>query len=108
MGDNVWMWRVPGYGDVLADRDSDLRTRHAAAGVPAGFSDAVGWLAPVADTVHAGWAVTFAVDDTDAVADRAKLLGGAVLVAPYDEGPVRLANLRDPQGATFTISHYTG
>ena len=44
MGD-VAMWRLPGYGDVLAERDPDLRRRHAEVGVPPGFSDAIGWVA---------------------------------------------------------------
>ena len=50
--------------------------------------------------------MTFAVDDTDAIADRATQLGGLVVAEPVDIGPVRLAVLRDPQGAKLTISHY--
>jgi hypothetical protein len=29
-----------------------------------------------------------------------------VLAAPFDAGPTRIAVLRDPQGATFSISTY--
>lgn len=114
------MWRLPGYGDHLATLDPDLRRRHAEGGVPAGFADAVGWLIPLppggddtggADRGDEGdepphWAVTFAVDDPDATAARAEDLGGSVVVPPFDAGPARLATLRDPQGAVFTISHY--
>ena len=53
------------------------------------------------------WAVTFAVDGTDATADRAAALGAPILAAPCEAGPTRIATLRDPQGATFSISTYT-
>jgi predicted enzyme related to lactoylglutathione lyase len=102
------MWRRPGYGDVLARADPDIRDRQAAAGAPAGFADAIGWLLPLTDDAAAPhWAVTFAVDGTDAIADRAAELGATILAAPYEAGPTRIATLRDPQGATFSISTYT-
>src|SRR5690606_30159949 len=44
-----WMWQLPGYRDLLARRDPDLRRRHADPSVPPGFSDAVGWLQPSDD-----------------------------------------------------------
>ncbi|MGH2943398.1 MAG: VOC family protein [Solirubrobacteraceae bacterium] len=50
--------------------------------------------------------MTFAVDGTDAAAERAVQLGGTVVVAPFDAGPTRVAVLADPQGATFSISTY--
>jgi uncharacterized protein len=103
MGGGVLMWRVPGYGDRLAELDPALRERHAEAGIPPGFSDAVAWLVP---GEQARWTVTFAVDDTDHVAARAQQLGGTVLVAPYDKQGARIATLRDPHGATFTISRF--
>jgi uncharacterized protein len=101
MGGGILMFRVPGYGDRLAELDPSLRERHAEAGVPPGFSDAVAWLVP-GDS--AAWTVTFAVDDTDEIAARATELGGTVLTAPYDEQGARVATLRDPQGAEFTAS----
>ena len=97
------MWRLPGYGDVLAERDPDLRRRHAEDGVPPGFSDAIGWLA-AGDPAR--WTVTFAVDDADAAAARAAELGGSVLTPPFDAGPARVAVLRDPHGAELTVSRY--
>jgi predicted enzyme related to lactoylglutathione lyase len=51
--------------------------------------------------------VTFAVDGTDAAAERARELGGTIVAAPVDAGPTRVAVLRDPQGATFSVSTYT-
>jgi predicted enzyme related to lactoylglutathione lyase len=105
------MWRVPGYGDFLEQRDPDLRSRMAAAGAPPGFEDAVAWLVPMtndrtpADTPP-HWSITFAVDDADEVADRAAKLGGKVLVPPFDAPWVRMAVLSDPQGAVFTASKY--
>ncbi len=50
--------------------------------------------------------MTFAVDDTDAVAERAVELGATVLSPPTDAGVVRVATIRDPQGAVFTASRY--
>jgi uncharacterized protein len=100
------MWRLPGYADFLATMDPGLRVRHAEQGVPEGFSDAVAWLLPIADDGPARWGVTFAVDGTDAVADRAAALGGAVVTTPFDAGPTRVAVLADPQGAVFTVSTY--
>jgi len=52
------------------------------------------------------WGVTFAVDDADAIADKATELGGAVVVAPFDAPWVRMTVIADPQGATFTASKY--
>jgi predicted enzyme related to lactoylglutathione lyase len=106
MGGGMLMWRLPGYGDLLAARDPELRARHAEPGVPAGFSDAVAWLVPPRRGAAPHWSVTFAVDDTDATAERASELGGTVLVPPYDEGLVRIAVVRDPQGAEFAVNRY--
>jgi predicted enzyme related to lactoylglutathione lyase len=101
------MWRRPGYGDALAERDPGIRERQAQAGAPAGFEDAIGWLLALDGDGPAHWAVTFAVAGTDTFADRAAALGAAVLTAPYDAGPARVAVLRDPQGAEFSVSTYT-
>jgi len=38
--------RLPGYADFLEQFDPELRARHAAGGVPEGFSDAVAWILP--------------------------------------------------------------
>jgi predicted enzyme related to lactoylglutathione lyase len=103
MGEAVRMFRVPGYGDRLAELDPALRERHAEPGIPPGFSDAVAWLVP-GDT--AVWSVTFAVDDVDGVAARAAELGGAVVVPPHDEQGARVATLRDVAGAAFTVSRW--
>jgi uncharacterized protein len=102
-GIDFTMWRLPGYADKLAERDPELRRRHAEAGVPEGFSDAIAWLIPAAE---ARWAVTFAVDDADATAEACARLGGEVVTPPMDAGPARMAVLRDPGGAEFTVSRY--
>jgi predicted enzyme related to lactoylglutathione lyase len=104
------MWRLPGYGESLERLDPGVRERHAGAGAPAGFSDAIGWLleiTPDAGDAPSQWAVTFAVDGTDAVAERACTLGGTIVTPAHDSGPTRVAELRDPQGATFSVSTYT-
>lgn len=101
------MWRRPGYADALEEIDPGIRERHSGGGAPEGFSDAIGWMLEMTgDDVPAHWAVTFAVDGTDAAAARAAQLGGTVLTAPFDAGPTRIAVLRDPQGAVFSVSTY--
>ncbi len=105
------MWRRPGYAEFLERFDPDLRARHSEAGVPAGFSDAVGWMIPmtpdqVRQDVSPHWSVTFAVADTDAVVAGAVAVGGSVAAPPFDAGPTRVAVLADPQGAVFTVSAY--
>lgn len=102
-GFDATMWRRPGYGDHLAVLDPSLRERHAAPGVPPGFSDAIGWLA---EGAPAAWEVTFTVADADAVAAAATDRGAVAVVEPYSVGPSRLATLRDPWGAAFTVSAY--
>jgi predicted enzyme related to lactoylglutathione lyase len=104
-GTTTTLWCRPGYGDWLAERDPGLRERHARDGVPEGFSDAIAWM----DEDRAGpprWDVTFAVADADAAARRCVELGGTVLSPPTDAGPTRVTRLQDPQGASFTASHY--
>ena len=105
-------WRVDGYGDFLERSDPDIRQRNTDVHAPEGFEDAVAWLAPMtADAWPEGtpprWGVTFSGADADATADRASELGAEVLVAPVDAPGVRMAVLRDPQGAVFTASQFT-
>ena len=40
-GGGTWMFRVPGYGDFLAESDPELRERQASEQAPEGFADAV-------------------------------------------------------------------
>lgn len=106
-------WRLPGYGDFLATIDPDIHARHDQAGLPVGFSDAVAWLSALGDETGPGpayphWAVTFAVADTPAAADRVVELGGKVVVEPREFGPAVEAMVADPAGALFTLSAYTG
>jgi predicted enzyme related to lactoylglutathione lyase len=109
LGGGAEMWRLPGYGDFLEQRDPGLRERMAQSGAPAGFEDVVATLNAIADDqpdVPAHWSVTFAVDDADATARRATELGGRVLVAPFDAPWVRMTVIADPQGARFTASKF--
>jgi uncharacterized protein len=66
-----------------------------------------GGLMPMGDQfppeVPAHWMVYFAVDDADASADKAKSLGGTVMVPPTDIPPGRFSVIQDPQGAAFTV-----
>jgi predicted enzyme related to lactoylglutathione lyase len=109
LGGDARMWRLPGYGDYLEQRDPGLRERMAQTGAPGGFEDVVAALNPIADNqreVPAHWSVTFAVDDADATADKAAELGGQVVVPPFDAPWVRMTVITDPHGATFTASKF--
>src|SRR5438132_3342466 len=86
------MWRLPGYGDYLQQRDPGLRKRMADVGAPPGFEDVVASLKEISDDqpdTPPHWNVTFAVDDADATAAKAAELGGTVAVPPFDAPWVR-------------------
>ena len=104
-----FMWALAGYGDLLEERNPGMRENMAAMGAPPRFEDVVASARQVTDE-EAGsgshWGVTFAVDDADAVAERAAALGGRVLVPPFDAPWVRMTVISDPQGATFTASKF--
>ena len=103
------MWALPAYGDFLEARTPGMRAGMAEMGAPAGFENVVASLNPIpADQpdTPAHWGVTFAVDDADAIAQRAAELGGTVVVAPFDAPWVRMTVITDPQGATFTASKF--
>jgi uncharacterized protein len=99
------MIRQPGYGDHLAaTSDPGIHQRQSGAQVPPGFADAFGWLAPAqGDQAH--WHVTFTVSDRDDAAATAEQLGASV-VSTGDTDWTRDAQIRDPEGAVFTVSQY--
>ena len=96
--------RLPSYADFLEQFDPELRARHAAGGVPEGFSDAVAWILPSRGAAF--WAVTFSVADADAAAQAAEQEGGRVVSGPTDTEWTREVVLADPAGATFTASAF--
>jgi predicted enzyme related to lactoylglutathione lyase len=103
------MWTLPSYGDHLEALTPGTRAQQDQMGAPEGFIDVVAALAPIAgdDTESpARWDVTFAVDDADAVATRARALGGVVLDGPLDAPWTRMAVISDPQGAVFVASQF--
>jgi len=109
LGGAIEMWRLPGYGDFLAESDPEIRERMAAVAAPEGFEDVVASLNPIGPDqpeVPAHWSVTFAVADADTTAERAAALGGRVIVAPVDAPWVRMTVITDPQGALFTASKF--
>ncbi len=98
------MTRLPGYADVLERHEPGIRRRHADFGAVEGFTDAVAWI--VGGDGPARWEVVLAVADADAAVSRVRELGGEVLEEPHDVPPTRLAVVRDPAGATFTVSAF--
>jgi predicted enzyme related to lactoylglutathione lyase len=103
------MWTLPGYGDHLEERSPGLHKQMEQTDAPEGFIDVVAALTPVADddsATPAHWSVTFAVDDADAAAARVSELGGEVVAGPFNAPWVRMAVIKDPQGATFIASQF--
>ncbi len=62
----------------------------------------------VPDEIPAYWGVYFAVEDTDATIERAKQLGGSVMVEPIEVPVGRFAILNDPHGAMFAVIALNG
>jgi predicted enzyme related to lactoylglutathione lyase len=110
MGGGFQSWTLPGYADHLeATINPGMRDGMREMGAPEGFADVVASLAPIGDDqpdTPAHWGVTFAVNDADAAAAKARELGGTVLVEPFDAPWVRMTVISDPQGATFTASKF--
>jgi uncharacterized protein len=103
------MWTLPGYGDHLETIHPDVRKQVEESGGPEGFVDVVASINPIGDDqpdTPPHWGVTFAVDDADAIAEKAAELGGNVVAPPFDAPWVRMTVISDPQGATFTASKY--
>lgn len=103
------MWTLPRYGDHLEETSPGLREQMTQMGAPDGFIDVVAAVNPIAaddSETPAHWSVTFAVDDADASAAKASELGGEVVAAPFDASWVRMAVIKDPQGATFIASQF--
>ena len=103
------MWTLPGYGDHLEAGSPGLREQVAQMGGPEGFIDVVAAMNPIGDEqpdVPAHWSVTFGVDDVDAAVAKARELGGEVVAGPFEAPWVRMAVIKDPQGATFIASQF--
>jgi predicted enzyme related to lactoylglutathione lyase len=103
------MWMLPGYGDHLEESTPGLKEQVAGMGAPDGFVDVVAQLMPIAEgdsDTPPHWNVTFATDDVEATAALATKLGAEVLVGPVDAPWVRMAVIRDPQGAMFIASQF--
>jgi predicted enzyme related to lactoylglutathione lyase len=97
--------RVPGYGDHLAATvDPGIYQRQA--GAPPGFADVIGGMQLAAPGESAHWQVTFSVADRDAALATAQRLGATVL-SSSESAWASFADIRDPQGAEFTISQFS-
>ena len=100
------MIRQPGFGDHLAaTSDPGIHERQSGDSVPPGFADA-GWLVTPQHGKQPHWHVTFTVadrDDSVAVAERL----GATVLSTTDSDWTRDAEIRDPQGAVFSVSQYS-
>ncbi|MCL2395419.1 MAG: VOC family protein [Acidimicrobiaceae bacterium] len=99
------MWALPGYGDHLEQLMPGMRAGMKEMGAPEGFEDVVATILP-REGGPARWSLTFLVDDADAIAERARQLGGSVLAGPQDAPWTRFAVLADPAGAAFTASQF--
>ena len=100
------MVRLPGYADFLEQLHPGTKQRHIDFGAPPGFTECVAWFLPLAEGAAPHWSVTFSVADADAVAAKARELGGSVEVEPFDLPLVRSTVVRDPAGARFTANAF--
>ena len=61
------------------------------------------------DDVPPNWAVYFLVEDINASSQKAKALGGILIVPPTPAGEMgHFSVIQDPQGAIFSIIHFNG
>ena len=67
-----------------------------------------GGMAPPMPGIPPLWGIYFSVDDCDAIVEKVKSLGGAVMNGPMDIQPGRFAVLADPQGAMFNVIKWSG
>ncbi len=103
------MWTLPGYGDHLEELSPGLRKGMEEMGAPKGFEDVVAGINEIRDDqpdTRPQWGLTFAVDDADAIAEKASELGGKVIAPPFDAPWVRMTVIADPQGAIFVASKF--
>jgi uncharacterized protein len=106
MGGGNYTWTLKAYGDHLEERNPGQRAGMKEMGAPEDFIEVVASLRTAAEGVAPHWGVTFGVDDADAIAKRAQELGAEVVAGPFDAPWVRLAIIRDPQGAMFTAGQF--
>jgi len=98
------MISVAGYGAHLAaTADPDIYERQALA--PDGFENVIGAVEPTAGDERPRWRVKFSVANRSASMELAESLGATVL-GTDDQVWALLADIRDPQGAEFTISEF--
>jgi uncharacterized protein len=102
----------PGYGEFLAQSDPELYERLEGFGADRAFADVVASLNVMKDgqfppEAPSHWGITFAVEDADATAAKAKELGGTVTIDPFDTQWTRTTIVADPDGCVFTASQFT-
>jgi uncharacterized protein len=106
MGGGNATWTLKAYGDHLEALNPGQRARMKEMGAPDDFIDVVASLGAAEGGAPPHWGVTFGVDSADDAAKKAEELGGTVVAGPFDAPWVRLAVIRDPQGATFTAGQF--
>jgi uncharacterized protein len=104
--DGSAMLMKPGYADAQERQEPGFIERLQRYGAPEGFGDVVATTMPLSAGESPCWQVTFAVASLDASAKRVGELGGEVLVEPFDAPWVRVAVVRDPEGAVLTLSQF--
>jgi predicted enzyme related to lactoylglutathione lyase len=95
--ESVFGWQTSVMSDAPDFRYTTLGAGETA---QAGIMDASGYLPT---DVPSHWQVYFAAEDTDALAERAMAMGGAVLDGPADSDFGRVAQLADPMGGMFKV-----
>jgi predicted enzyme related to lactoylglutathione lyase len=96
------------YGRVFGWEFEDRETENADSYVICMIGDGqVGGMLEMSDQVPAEvpphWGTYFAVEDADAAIEQVKELGGESIMGPMDVEAGRIALVRDPWGATFSV-----
>ena len=96
----VFGWETEAFGPMTLFRLPGYVGGEPSQPVP---RDVVAVMAPLQEGAPR-WDVNFWIADADAAAEVTARSGGTVLQEPHDDPPFRHALLRDPQGATFSVS----
>lgn len=104
-GDTTMIFRLPGYGDHLAELFPEHWAGRDADPAMKAFSDTVAILLPDGDA-EGRWTTTFSVGDADAAFARATELGARIVTEPFDTAYTRQGTIEDPQGTLVNLSEY--
>lgn len=92
------------YGEMFGWTAADIPMPEGAYTIYKADENDVGAMYKAPEGVPNHWGAYFSVTDVDAAAARVTALGGKLIAGPFDVSDMgRMANVRDPQGAGFSL-----